>query len=89
MVMAFKQNKKLQFKVLLEQDEDGLYVASAPELPGCHTQGKTLKEVRVRIKEAIALVLETEQKIKEKTKKTTPAYPRFLGIEDIAVPLYA
>ncbi|KKS43096.1 MAG: hypothetical protein UV05_C0033G0008 [candidate division CPR1 bacterium GW2011_GWA2_42_17] len=89
MVMALKQNKKLQFKVLLEQDEDGLYVASAPELPGCHTQGKTLKEVRTRIKEAIELVLEAEQRIETKTKKTITSYPRFLGIENIAIPLYA
>lgn len=86
--MARKQAKK-QFKILLEQDEDGLYVASAPELPGCHTQGKTLKEVRSRIKEAIELVLETEQKIEAKTKKTVVSYPRFLGVENIAIPLYA
>ena len=49
--------KILQFKVLLEQDEDGLYVASVPELPGCYTQAKTLEEVRKRIREAIELVL--------------------------------
>jgi predicted RNase H-like HicB family nuclease len=51
--------RELQFKVLIEQDEDGIYVASVPELPGCYTQGKTVEEVRKRIKEAIALVLET------------------------------
>ena len=44
---------ELQFKVLIEQDEDGLYIASVPELPGCYTQGKTLEEVRKRIKEAV------------------------------------
>lgn len=52
-----KTAKELQFKVLIEQDEDGLYIASVPELPGCYTQGKTLEEVRGRIKEAIELVL--------------------------------
>lgn len=54
-----KTLKELQFKILIEQDENGLYVASVPELPGCYTQGKTLEEVRKRIKEAIELVLES------------------------------
>lgn len=56
-----KTVKKLQFKVLIEQDEDGVYVASVPELPGCYTQGKTLEKVRERIKEAIELVLESDK----------------------------
>lgn len=51
-----KSMKVLQFKVLIEQDEDGLYVASVPELPGCYTQAKTLEEVRRRIKEVINLI---------------------------------
>ena len=38
--------KDLQFKVLIEQDEDGWYIAEVPELQGCYTQGKTLEEVR-------------------------------------------
>jgi len=33
--------KELQFKVLIE--EDGLYIASVPELPGYYTQGKNLR----------------------------------------------
>lgn len=47
--------KELQFKVLIEQDENGVYVASVPELPGCYTKGKTLEQVRSRIREAIEL----------------------------------
>jgi len=43
--------KELQFKVIIEQDEDGWYIAEVPELQGCYTQGKTLEEVRERIKE--------------------------------------
>ena len=58
-----KKEKHLQFKVLIEQDEDGIYVASVPELPGCYTQGKTLEQVRVRIKEAIELVLESGKEL--------------------------
>lgn len=48
--------KDLQFKVIIEQDEDEVYVASVPELPGCYIQGKTLEEAQERIREAIELV---------------------------------
>lgn len=63
--MMAKTVKELQFKVLIEQDEDGLYVASVPELPGCYTQGKTLEEVRKRIKEVIEMVLETDTDLRK------------------------
>lgn len=49
-----------QFTIIIEQDEDGIYVASVPELEGCHTQAKTLDELRERVKEAIQLYLEVE-----------------------------
>jgi len=48
------------FSVVVERDEDGYYVASVPELPGCHTQAKTLDSVMERIKEAIEGYLEAE-----------------------------
>jgi len=47
-----------EFTVVIEQDEDGIYVASVPELPGCHTQAETLDELNTHIKEAIELYLE-------------------------------
>jgi len=50
----------MKFGVVVEKDEDGYYVASVPELPGCHTQAKTLDEVMRRIKEAIQACLEAE-----------------------------
>ncbi len=53
--------KKYHFAVLIEQDEDGVYVATAPALPGCHTQAKTLPELDERIREAIALCRDVEQ----------------------------
>jgi predicted RNase H-like HicB family nuclease len=48
-----------QFDVVIERDEDGYYVASVPQLPGCHTQGRSLDEVTLRIREAIELCLES------------------------------
>jgi len=45
---------------VVERDEDGYYIASVPELPGCHTQAKTLDELASRIKEAAELYVEAE-----------------------------
>ena len=49
-----------EFTIVIEQDEDGIYVASVPELEGCHTQAKNLDILAGRIKEAIELYLEVE-----------------------------
>ena len=46
------------FNVVVERDQDGLFVASAPGLPGCHTQAATHDELMIRIREAIELHLE-------------------------------
>ena len=44
-----------EFNVVIERDEEGFYVASVPELPGCHTQAKSLDILMEPIKEAIEL----------------------------------
>jgi len=49
----------MQLDVVIIEDESGGYVAFVPALPGCHTQGDTLEEVRKNIKEAVELYLET------------------------------
>mgnify|MGYP001612036176 FL=1 len=51
----------MDFNVLIEQDEDGIYIARVPEIEACYTQGKTLQEVLERIKEAIAVCLEGDK----------------------------
>ena len=50
--MSSITSKKI-YTVLIEQDEDGIYVAKVPDITRCHTQGKTVPEVMERIKEAI------------------------------------
>jgi predicted RNase H-like HicB family nuclease len=47
-----------EFTVIIEQDEEGYYIAEVPELKGCHTQAKSLDTLMVRVKEAIQLCLE-------------------------------
>lgn len=54
--------KKFTFTVLIEKDEDGGYVATVPELKGCHTQGETIAELMANVKEAIELCLEVHNK---------------------------
>jgi len=41
------------YTAIIEQDEDGMYIAKIPDIPGCHTQGKTVAEATERIREAI------------------------------------
>lgn len=52
--------KKVNLTIIIEKDEDGLFVASVPALRGCFTQAKTYEELIPRIKEAVALYLEDE-----------------------------
>ena len=49
-----------QFDVVIERDAEGHYVASVPQMPGCHAQGRSLDEVTGRIREAIMLCLKVE-----------------------------
>lgn len=49
----------MKYRVLIEQDEDGVYVAEVPALPGCISQGRTRSEAVENIKEAIAAYLES------------------------------
>ncbi len=51
----------MRYRVFIEQDEDGVYVAEVPVLPGCISQGKTRNEVIDNIKEAITGYLESLQ----------------------------
>ena len=64
-----------EFSVVIENDEDGYYVASVPVLRGCHTQAKSLDVLMKRIREAIELCLEVEE----------PAATEFIGVQRVAV----
>lgn len=45
--------KVMKYRVYLEQDEDGVFVATCPGLPGCVSQGPTRQEALENIREAI------------------------------------
>jgi len=49
----------MKFLVTIAQDEDGVWVAECPSIPGCVSQGGTRSEAIANIREAIAACLET------------------------------
>ncbi len=69
--------KKYNFTILIEKDEDGIYVASVPALRGCHTQANTVEELLPRIKEAIELCLDVER---EEVMQN-----EFIGVQQVEV----
>jgi len=69
--------KKHEFSVIIERDDEGYYVASVPELRGCHTQARSLDKLMERIKEAIELCLEVEC--------DGPTTTEFVGVQRVAV----
>lgn len=71
------EKQVMDFNVLIEQDEDGIYVARVPQIGGCYTQGKSLNEVLERIKEAIEVCLEADK------EEVNPM--KFIGVQKIQV----
>ena len=55
----------MKFRVLIEQDEDGVFVAECPSLPGCISQGSTRNEALENINDAIKGYLESLKKHNE------------------------
>lgn len=79
----------LNFKVVIYQDEDSIFVAECPEIPGCHTQGDTYEEVMTRIQEAIKLCLKVAEKDKEYRKAIdfgNNKSPKLIGFSSIQLP---
>jgi len=69
-------SKKYEFSVVIEKDEDGVFIASVPTLKGCHTYAKTLPKVLERIKEAILLCLDVQKEVPQL---------KFIGLQEIEV----
>ncbi|MFA4855272.1 MAG: type II toxin-antitoxin system HicB family antitoxin [archaeon] len=67
------------FKILVEEGQDGYFIGEVPELPGCYSQGRTVKELMVNIKEAIELYLESMDALNKKPQK------RFFEIKEVVV----
>jgi len=72
-----KKSGRREFSVIVHRDEEGFYVASVPELRGCHTQARSLDKLMQRIREAIELCLEVEGE--------AISGEEFIGVQRIAV----
>jgi len=56
---------KYRYTVVIERDEDGIYIASCPALQGCYTQGETYEQALENLKDAIRLHIEARQAVGE------------------------
>lgn len=65
------------FNVLIEEGEDGYLISEVLELPGCHTQAKSLDELMKRTKEAINLYIECTKDLRIEES--------FVGIQQVKV----
>ena len=79
MTPTSRNNRAVQreFSVIIERDAEGYYVAAAPELPGCHTQAKSLDKLMERVREAIHVCLDAQGE--------PDGEPHFIGIQRILV----
>ncbi len=56
------------YHLMVETDEDGVFVGTVPELPGCVSQGETEEELLANMEEAILLYIETRDAGKDLPK---------------------
>lgn len=68
--------KNLHLPIVIEEDEDGVYIVSCPTFKGCHSYGKTIDEAIENLKEVVYLCLE-ETKPEEINK--------FIGFRELEI----
>jgi predicted RNase H-like HicB family nuclease len=74
------KHKTLHLPILVEQDEDNVYIVSCPVFKGCLSYGKTIEEALDNIKEVIEMCMEEE---KEEDTSTSNS---FIGFRELEVP---
>ena len=68
--------KQQDFYVIIERDEDGMYIGEVPQLPACYSQGETIDQLMVNMREVIALCLE---------EMTDVSISEFVGVQRITM----
>ena len=68
--------KGKEFYVVIERDEDGVYIGEVPQLRACYSQGDTIDELIINIREVIEMCLE------ELTEET---FTEFIGVQRLVV----
>ena len=67
----------VNFTVLIEQGEDGAFIATVPALRSCYTQADSIQELLEKIKEVIELCIEVEKDI--------PPSNKFIGVQQMEI----
>jgi len=73
-------DKIVHLPILVEQDEDNIYIVSCPIFKGCHSYGKTIDEALANIKEVIDLCIDEE-------KEDASGSNRFIGFREMQITL--
>lgn len=68
------EQKKIHLPILLEQDEEGIFIVSCPSFKGCHSYGKSVEEAMKNIQEVIEICIEEEK---------PGTFNRFVGFREI------
>jgi len=76
-------NPKIHLPILIEQDEDDIYIVSCPVFKGCHSYGKTIDEALNNIKEVIEICLEEER------ERNPTDMNRFVGFREMEISVVA
>ena len=79
-MMKISETKTLHLPILVEQDEDNIYIVSCPVFKGCHSYGSTIDEALSNIKGVIDMCIEEE-------KEKNIGINRFVGFREIQVSL--
>ncbi len=72
------KNNLLHLPILVEQDEDNIYIVSCPVFKGCHSYGKTVDEALVNIREVIEMCIDEE-------KEKVSGLNRFIGFRELQI----
>lgn len=74
--------KRYNLQVVIEQNEDGLFIAECPSLHGCYAQGETFEEAIKNIKDVIVMCIE---ELQDEHKEINLKYPEVIGIKNLEV----
>ena len=81
--------KILNFKIIIEQDEDKNFIVSIPSVPGCYSQGRSYEEALKNIKEALELCLEEAKNNPSYAEKIVfpnkQSKQNFIGVVDLPI----
>lgn len=69
--------KQHHYQVIVEQDEDGMYIGTVPNLPSCYSDGKTIDELMKNLHDAILVCEKAAEKNKEMRGN------QFIGVRDL------